>query len=153
MSSPVKITRKHMHHWCGPYALAYIGKISYEEALEVFRRIRGYRGRPDVEGVYNYEMSKALGLVLNRPVGNPTHAHRTVYRTNSWGERRPTDGYPTLTQWLKTRDKTATYLVNVTGHYVVITPKSLLDNQSMKKTPLKSAAHRRKRVRAYWRID
>ena len=61
---------------------------------------------------------------------------------------------PTLAAWLKTRDRKKTYLVNITGHYIVVSGDKTIDNQSGEWQPQRSrkSKHRRKRVGYAWEI-
>ena len=54
--------------------------------------------------------------------------------------------------WLKTRDRKKTYLVNITGHYIVVSGDKTIDNQSGEWHSVRKSKHRRKRVGYAWEI-
>ena len=107
--------------WCGPYALAAVAGIDYDTAYETCLQVTGKRV---VKGLEMYYLQKGLA------------AHGMQYTRLSMHEVRKPAKAPflgdamTLTQWYKQRpDKQATYIVMVTGHYVVLRGTRVIDNQ------------------------
>jgi len=107
--------------WCGPYALAAVAGITYDAAYDTCLQVTG---KPVVKGLTVYHLQKGLA------------ARGVQYTRLSMTEtRKPAEGWRlgepmTLTQWYKQRpDKQATYIVNVTGHYVVVRGTRVIDNQ------------------------
>jgi hypothetical protein len=62
---------------------------------------------------------------------------------------------PTLAAWLRTRpDKSATYIINVTGHYVLISGRKFVDTGTRGEwVNIGKAPHRRARVVKVWRVE
>jgi hypothetical protein len=62
---------------------------------------------------------------------------------------------PTLAAWLRTReDKAAVYVVNVTGHYVLVAGRKFVDTSTRGEwVNIGDAPHRRTRVENVWRVS
>jgi hypothetical protein len=60
----------------------------------------------------------------------------------------------TLAAWLRQRpDRAGTYLINVTGHYVLVVGQKFVDTQTRGEwVSLKKAPHRRTRVENVWQV-
>lgn len=118
--------------WCGPAALAYLCGLSYEDAEKAIRRTRkkhrGEDARKIVRGVWNWEILPRL---------------ERDYTVTS--ERHPDK--PTMKKWLEwERRRGCIYLVEVTHHYVVVSPRGLFDNVAGE-VPMDHPSQQRKRVR------
>jgi hypothetical protein len=123
--------------WCGPYALAAVAGIDYDAAYDTCLQVTG---KPVVKGLTVYHLQKGLAA-------RGVQYTRLPLRDTRKPAEAPFLGEPmTLTQWYKQRpDKQATYVVNVTGHYVVVRGTRVIDNQQPKWQPF---ADRKKHKRS-----
>lgn len=119
------------------------------------------------------ELPVAMRMVEARNPGEPSG--QIHYGTDSWsinvpgGVRlwRPADHSqgasamcllrrqgPTLAAWLRTRpDKCATYIINVTGHYVLVSGRKFVDTYTKGEwVNIGKAPHRRCRVVKVWQV-
>lgn len=130
MKSPTKSART---MWCGPYALALLSGLSYDEAYrKALRSINVRRGKEAVErglrrdywqraalkGVSHYEMrvaAKALGIKIEWKLD----ARRRQYEHH---------GVTLLTFVREHTVKGKTYLVSAANHYVVVRDGIVYDN-------------------------
>lgn len=122
--------------WCGPAALAAITGRPTSEVVAAAKKISGKRR---IKGMSNWLLKKtadALGFHLEAKYPNDATYLKYLHK-------------PTLARWA--RENKALFadkpvIVNVTGHYVTVHGRSLIDNQTKKVVSLKRAPHRRCRV-------
>lgn len=132
--------------YCGPYAVAHLCALKDTgEAARLIHEVR-WRGRGDgrdwngrrrpVRSAGNGEVLEALRRAGVRPIGrgHPGRKNR-----------------PTLARWLRGR-RGGLYLVNVTGHYIVVDGYRIYDNAHPTGRKRKQWPHRRKRVVRWWRF-
>lgn len=151
-------------HWCGPYALAVLFGCSYKHAEKMIRsaNTREHPKRKEIRGMYNSNMIRTI-LHRNKsvkrgltPIDLPHLAFENFSTDDGLVKVRGVRGKKqTLTQWYKGRtDKGATYLVNVTGHYLVIRGTRIIDNQTKLWEPFHARRkHKRSHVQQVWKIE
>lgn len=131
----MKILRnKNSNHYCGPAAIALLTGVHVDEAARALRVASGKRA---VKGAVNRHMMEALSLLGHFAIPVPVASK------------------PTLTQALAgpLRGRQAeTYLVTLTGHYVVIQGRTLYDNKHPEGVRLTECPYRRKRVRSLFSV-
>ena len=138
--------------WCGIAALATITGKKTSECREAVLAVReknyeanGFSASEisrHVTGMYNWELLGALKLMGFN--SSQSHDYFNV----------PMKSRPTLAAWLKTRQqKNAVMVVNVTGHYVVISGRKFIDSRHDAPVPQSKAHCRRKKVKAAWVIE
>lgn len=153
------------HHWCGPYAIAAIIGRDYLPVYNdcVFVLNRAAKG---VAGMYTSEVTKVLRFYGKTVVKLPMEERYNMIRrpakrlslsggvTLCTKERMEYGRPKTLAQWYKGReDKQATYLVNVTRHFVVVRGTRIIDNNSMAWEPFHARRKdKRAMVREVFRI-
>ena len=142
-------------NWCGPYAMAAILHTTYENAEALYRQEEGDMAPADIRGTVPAIVVSALGRagLFTTVAFDPLDVveARLVGDTTYMGVSRP----PTLAQWLREwrQDKAATYLVQVTGHWVVVGGRQVIDNHMKTWTAEGKSKHRRRRVQKVWRVD
>lgn len=134
MLNGVKNPPKNTTCWCGPGALSIITGWDYETARQSFVRVTGKRS---ITRVYNHQMLKCLNEA----------GFRTI--------KHCPDDNMTLAAWLKARppehmDKT--FLVQVTGHYIVVRGRKACDNRTKEPVFLTKMHSRRARVQCVWEV-
>lgn len=130
-----------MNHYCGPFALSFLLGIGTDEAA---RRIRAMRRRKGVKcyrvrGVYPPELRNCI--------------HGGGYDV---GAINSNENAPTLARWLKTykdERKKHTFVVVLTGHFIVVKGRKIYDNRYPDGVFLKRFKGRRKRVRAFFWVE
>ncbi len=124
------------NHYCGPAALSLLTGKSVDEVAAALRERFNRRAIFGVTGVAMREILRQYG-----------HDPSPVL----------TDGSrPTLARFLrmtKDRGPGERFLINVTGHYLVLRGRKLYDNKNPEGVFVRQYAHRRKRVKAAWRIE
>lgn len=132
--------------WCGPAALSAITgkstKVCRDAVRKVYEVKQGCKRAP-IKGVKNWEMCDALRLLGYRVMEVDTFYAPMLSR-------------PTLARYLRRRKgitTTATLLINVTRHYVVVRGRKFVDNTQPNPVFIGAAKGRRKRVRFVWMID
>jgi hypothetical protein len=128
--------------FCGPAALSLITGKHVDKCVEQVHEYRdGLGKRRNVRGMSNWEMTWVLGRMgfqqskLNVPKQNPTLV--------------------ALMRWIKRQDfwdAKNVYLVNVTGHYVVMKGIKLFDNRNPEGVFFGRYEHRRWRVKHVWEV-
>ena len=125
--------------WCGPYALAVVSGLTYDETYKkVLRKLRSmkssYKHKPKIiKGMYHSEL-EAVGKTLKCPFEFTGSARRrarlTLNRTKD--HLRPN----------------RIYIVNVTDHYLVVNTSdwTMCDNWTKAWVPVKGSVHARKKV-------
>ncbi|HKV44611.1 MAG TPA: hypothetical protein VJT32_08060 [bacterium] len=130
---------KSSNRFCGPAALAAITGIHVDDAAYTLRKVSGKRF---IKGIGTRHMLAAIERLGHR--AQPMKLGLTY-------------GYPTLTQALagvlKGRPSDARYLVLITGHYVTIQGRRLVDNKHPEGIALTACPYRRKRVKGVWQIE
>jgi hypothetical protein len=131
--------------YCGPTVVACLTGRSLSEVLDVIRAGRCHptdslgRKAP-VRSTYSGELIAAFRTFGWRVV----EAHR--FRTNP----------PTLARWLRSRspaERAQTFVVEVTGHWVAVSGRKVVDTFTKGKPVwLKDAPDRRKRVHRTWTV-
>lgn len=120
--------------WCGPSALDIITGCGYDRALDVLRLVTGKRS---IKGTTNRAMLDALAKL-------------------SWTTKPvPVDVGLTLAAWLRGRSKdqqTQTFLINVTGHYVVVRGRKGCDSHTKEPVWISDMPFRRSRVQKVWMV-
>ena len=152
--TPAKTTMKR-RNWCGPYALAVLFGCSYDRAYELAKawldRPAGITGMWKREMLFCIEMRRLTTKSGIRATPIPTRDIRVARETGRGTVWKP----KTLTQFYRGRpDTQGTYLVAITGHYVVIKGTRIIDNLTGEWEPM----HKRKRmkrsyVNAVWKIE
>ena len=129
---------KSSNHYCGPAALAALAGIHVDEAARMLREASGKRA---VKGIAVRHVLRAL-----------TWQGLRASTLHSLGGPRPT-----LTQALrgvlKTRKPREKYLVMITGHFIAIQGRRLVDNKHPEGIALTACPYRRRRVKGVWRIE
>jgi hypothetical protein len=124
--------------WCGPYAIATVMGISYEDADALVREVRrrnGWKGEGrKTVGMYQHGMSAALDAVWVDQY-RPPHTRK--------GRR------PTFAAWQRSR-KPGLYVLNVTGHFIVCDGPWVIDQSG--KRHHTEYEHRRQQVRMVWQV-
>ena len=145
--------------WCGPFAAAVLLRETYAAAYDRCRAQVArstYAGARDRASVITGMLQRDLEAVLIG--GGLKVAGRETFRGRGAmpGFKVPAyhrDPRPTLAAWLKTRDRSALYLVNVTGHYLVVAGDRTIDNQVGAWVSVRETRSRRARVVAAWRLE
>jgi hypothetical protein len=121
--------------WCGPTVVA---SITGRDVLWVKRMIKERRqNNGAVKGTHWYELAYALEAT-----------GRALYRSQDYQHLKVKDR-PTFSQWRRKYrvDRSATYIVGVTGHWVVVQGRWFCDTYSKGKViRLVDAPHQRRRV-------
>ncbi len=132
-----------MNKYCGPWALSLVSGATPDHCAWVIQQYRGNR-RP-VCGIKNRELLSAL-MSLHLRVWD---VFNFLYNLHM---RQP---QPTLAGWLRKtpRIPDAPYIVNITGHYIVVKGRKVYDNHFPKGVFLRQCPYRRKRVKYAWRVS
>lgn len=120
--------------WCGPYALALIGNVTYEEALKKAKRATG---RKIIKGMWNWEVAKV--------------AKRLGLRNFKWTNipKKQQTNFLNHLDWFKPN---RIYVVQVTHHYMILNTRdwTVTDNQMSGWMPLAETKKAKRRfVEAY----
>lgn len=158
--------------YCGPLVIAALLGISTAEAAsEVRRRSNRRCYARAVKGMYNDDLVHVL-KVNGLKVEKQPHGELRYFPRYRWpngksvafesyngalGECTPVEQRPvkpTLARWLAERpDKSATYVVQVTGHYVLVSGRKFVDTHTRGQwVNIGDAPRRRKRVEHVWMI-
>ena len=119
--------------FCGPAALSLITGRSVDDCVTVLKHIR--QSARAIKEIYNTEMREALAHL-----GYQMHV-------------LPVRGRPTLAQLLRSlreRGPEHIFLINTTGHYVVLRGRKIYDNKNPEGVFVRQYNHRRARVYASW---
>lgn len=143
------IRTPHSNHFCGPAALAL---ITGRPVDEVVAAVKAYRRRVApgkglrVKGMSNPELLSVLADFGIESIRMPTMDDD--YRLR--GLR------PTLARWLREnklarlRHANWPFLVNITGHYIVVFGRKIYDNAHPEGVWLRQYHRRRARVKMAW---
>ena len=127
------LRREGSNQFCGPAALSLITGRSVDDCVGVLKDVR-HNSRA-VKGVYNGEMREALIHLGYRMHVLPVRGRPTLAR---------------LLRSLKERGPEHIFLINTTGHYVVLRGRKIYDNKNPKGIFVRQYRHRRARVYATW---
>jgi hypothetical protein len=144
--------------------LAVLFGCSYKYAEKMIRAActKAHPPQKQIRGMYNDNMIRTVYHRNNNVKGKLRMIELPHLRFENFeeqGEMYKVRGVrgkkQTLTQWYKGRtDKGATYLVNVTGHYVVVRGTRIIDNQTKAWEPFHARRkHKRSHVRQVWKIE
>jgi hypothetical protein len=138
--------------WCGPAALSAVTGEPTSRIHDIIKKIRG--DNKPVKGVRNSELVKTafvLGYALE-----PMFDYLEEWGKLPYCGRPPLSRFkPTLARFVRlNRKELARFpmIVNVTGHYVVVSGRTFLDNNVGAAVPLKKAPRRRCRVKKAFRV-
>lgn len=128
--------------WCGPAALA---AITGKPVSHIMQTIKNCTGMRRVQGMWESQLRKVAlryGISLETIL-----QERDFYPAYNGGVMK---AKPTLAKWL--RENKSVYaehpvILTVGHHFVTVHGRRLIDNHTMKPVSLKSAPHRRARVR------
>jgi hypothetical protein len=125
------------NRYCGPAAISSIAGVTTDLAAEVVRELGD---RVSIKSMQNAEMRAVL----------PSFGFKATLEASY----RKSEGPPNLKAWLDRREKfDATYLVHITGHYLVVSGRWFADSTRRKPVDVRDAPHMRCRVRNAWRIE
>jgi hypothetical protein len=135
---------KTSNRFCGPAALAALAGIHVDEAARMLRLVSGKTAIFGVGHRHKLAALERLGYRVEHVLANSLDDRRAG-RT------------PTLTQALagalRGRQSTQRYLVLITGHYVTIQGRKLVDNKHPEGIALSTCPYRRRRVRGIWAVN
>jgi hypothetical protein len=120
--------------YCGPAVISTLTGMTTDSAAEIVRRRTGQRV---VKGMYTRELRDAL------------------YSLGITSDVRPVTGKPTLNQWMThhRENSKSTYLVVVTGHFIVVQQSHMIDNHTGTPEWVERSHCFRKRVREVYRLN
>lgn len=127
--------------WCGPAALATVTGKPVSECVAALQKTT--RKTAPIKGVTNLMLTRAAAHLGIKLVELPPPVQETFLM-------------PTLAAWTRcNRHEFAAQpvIVNVTGHYVVVSGRSFNDNHTRTPVNLKKAPHRRARVQHVFRCE
>jgi hypothetical protein len=101
------------NQFCGPAALSLITGRSVDDCVSVLKNVR--HSSQVVKGVYNGEMREALNHLGYRMHVLPVRGRPTLAR---------------LLRSLRERGPEYIFLINTTGHYVVLRGRKIYDNKN-----------------------
>lgn len=127
------LRREGSNQFCGPAALSLITGRSVDDCVGVLKDVR--HSSRAVKGVYNGEMREALTHLGYRMHVLPVRGRPTLAR---------------LLRSLKERGPENIFLINTTGHYVVLRGRKIFDNKNPEGVFVRQYRHRRARVYASW---
>lgn len=136
---------KGSNSYCGPAALAYITRTDPDTAAYRFRKASGKRA---IRGVTNRLMLTVLADLGVRftyavPISLSRYNPRLFNRV----------GTGTLKQWWLSTETEGLYLINITGHYIVLDGWRVFDNMHRNGISVHTCPYLRRRVKAAWRIE
>lgn len=133
--------------WCGPAAVSILTGMPAEEAAEWIRLRRGQSGTTKgIMSVWSSEVLAALAATGCRI----TRCDISVRQASRQSE---TDHRPTLTQWLRFRNRKATYLINAGHHFIVVRGNKACCSRTQEVVSVRKIPGRRSRVEHVWRIQ
>lgn len=116
--------------YCGPTALAYLTRSDPDTAAKLLREVTGKRA---IRGAHNRWMLAALDRKQIRVFPVVLEA-RTL---RQW--------------WEKWKNTPGEFLINITGHYIVIHNGKYFDNRCHLGKPMESCPYLRHHVKLVWR--
>lgn len=137
--------------WCGPAALSTITGKATSHVHEAIRQSKNpaYYHKP-IKGVSNGILVKAAQMLGCEIFEHFNYARERCNATR-FGVAAPKWQPPTLARFCREHRellRKETLIINVTGHYVVVSGRSFIDNHTKQVVPLSKAPHRRCRVQA-----
>jgi hypothetical protein len=126
--------------WCGPSAICLVAGISYTQATALLREITGKRA---IMGTTRSAVLEAF--------------ERLQYRWDAMAlpDAKVPGGRLTLAHWLRCRegdDRRATFIVNVTRHWVVVQGNKAGDSETGGPVLTSEMGYRRAAVKAAYRL-
>lgn len=125
------------NNYCGPCALAYVLRTDPDSAAALLREVSGKRA---IRGTYNHHMISAMArrgiLVTKLPFRIVAKMH-----------------YGRLVTWAAEQNSGDEYLVNVTGHYLILHRGIVYDSHKHLGVPIEKSKWARTYVRGAWRIE
>jgi len=120
--------------WCGPYALATVAKLEYEQAYQSIKKIVRKR---HVKGVSVETLTKAM---------------------DDYGVIGPWTVLPKRQKFInhvKKMEDNCLYVVLVSKHYFIVDTRDMtaIDNQTLEWTPVDEFKHKNKQVQRYFKIN
>jgi hypothetical protein len=122
--------------YCGPVALAYLTRTNPDVAAAALRAVCGRQAIRGIESVF-------MIIAMTRQ-GYKAYSASKPY---SWIETKEM-----FRDWLKSHCSDAEYLVNITGHYIVVHNGLYFDNHCHLGKTLDCCPYLRRRVVKAWRI-
>ncbi len=125
--------------YCGPYAMAALTGLSVDYIERQINHRRGKKPSSSVRWTNSYDLQYVGTMACLR-----------------MGDFEKVLGEKTFARWLRERkpdEVNAKYLVLVTGHWVAVEGRKMIDNWTRTPTFIRKAPHRRKRVQVVIRID
>lgn len=136
--------------WCGPAALSACTGRPTSEIHQAIKQVR--KSTKPVMGVAPSELKGAANLLGFDFRVLWSAFYKDPMGGNFWVARPK----PTLAAFLRNFGplikKESPVIVNVTGHYVVVTDRLFVDNRTGKPVPLRVAPGRRARVKFAWAV-
>lgn len=124
------------NRYCGPYAVSHLLGCCTGEAAAKLREVSGRRAITGIGARYVLAAVRREGL---HPMDVWNFRHLSTRRR------------PTLAQFLKGK-RGGTYLINVTGHYIVADGWKIYDNTHPDGVKRREWHGRRKRIAGAWRF-
>ena len=117
--------------WCGPYALALVSGLSYDEVYKKMLRAKNKRQPKWRKLKHITRVSDQLMQIVAKTVKTPFYFKPAKRMT--------------LSQYVDHLEPNTVYIIQITGHYVVIDTRTweLSDNQSLTWVPIKDSKHKR----------
>lgn len=151
-----------MNSFCGPYALGFVLGINPDEAAARVRFVR--QDSKPVTGVYNREVSAVLrdcgvkferfhfgsdklGIQVAEDIRIKGRSFGWVMRTELGPKR------PTVARWLRSRDRSKLYILQLAAHYIVVVGNKIYDTLYQNGVWIRQYGHRRARVRSGWKME
>lgn len=146
--------------WCGPAAISIITGMPAELAAEWIRIRRGQSGTTKgIMGTMEGEVLSALtaaGCRVLNEYYTKDEARRIASQKLSFEEKqavRRSRKRVTLTQWMRARDRKATYLLVAGNHYIVVRGNKACCGKTQDVVSVKKIPGRRSLVKSVWRIQ
>lgn len=139
--------------WCGPAALSAVTGRPTSEIHAAIKAVR--HSERAVRGVSKNTLEKAavlLGVCLVKIFDAYDPAN---YYGHHYGRPYVHPKGPTLAKFLRRNQgvvRNEAVIIVVTGHYVVVSGNTFVDNQVDAPTTLKNAPGRRRRVKYAWKV-
>lgn len=127
--------------YCGPAAFAYLTKTDPDTAA---REMRIRSGRTAIKGVPNWLI---LSVLAGRGIRTIPVRPWSLYQWAGHGK------YPTFKQWWLATEPDGLYLINITGHYIVLDRCRVYDNRYRTGKAFHVCPYLQRRVKAAWRIE
>ncbi len=138
-TSAITGTTRKAHTWCGPYALALVSGLTYDQVYKKLLRNANaqlHRFQPRIKYL------TGVGLELMERVSKTVKCKFEFTRVK---------GKPTLNQFMNELRPNRIYVIHVTRHYLVVDTSdwTVCDNQIQRWVSLPDYKYRLSRVRDY----